>query len=276
MVLSERNALRWDTSLQRSPLPNRCAKCSGRSAAAPATQRCTGGADYNDALSDREAGFIAARDSFYMASAGETGWPYVQHRGGPAGFVRVLDERTIGFADFRGNRQYVSVGNVRKDDRVALIFMDYPNRTRLKMLGCARFVGDDEPELLAKLEADDSRAPVERGFVIRVKAFDWNCPQHITPRYTQAEIEALIGPLTGKSSALKSGGSAPRPARGARQWPARARRLRRPPAHAADPRVRAARSKWRRSACGQDRCPPSGAPLAAGRQERYSPLLDLL
>ena len=172
-----------------------------------------GGADYNDALNDREAGFIAARDSFYMASAGETGWPYVQHRGGPAGFVRVLDERTIGFADFRGNRQYVSVGNVRKDDRVALIFMDYPNRTRLKVLGRARLVGDDEPELLAKLEADDYRAPVERGFVIRVEAFDWNCPQHITPRYTEAEIEALIAPLTGENGALKSGGSAPRAAR---------------------------------------------------------------
>lgn len=165
-----------------------------------------GGANYNDALSDREAGFIAARDSFYMASAGETGWPYVQHRGGPAGFVRVLDERTIGFADFRGNRQYVSVGNVRKDDRVALIFMDYPNRTRLKVLGRALLVGDDEPELLAKLEADDYRAPVERGFVIRVEAFDWNCPQHITPRYTEAEMEELVAPVLEENRALKATG----------------------------------------------------------------------
>ena len=112
------------------------------------------GDDYNHRLSGREAIFIAARDSFYMASVGETGWPYVQHRGGPAGFMKVLDERTIGFADYSGNRQYVSTGNFRSDNRVALFFMDYPNRTRLKMLGRVRTVGLDEPELLARLEDD--------------------------------------------------------------------------------------------------------------------------
>lgn len=146
------------------------------------------GEDFNHVLTGREAAFIAARDSFYMASVSETGWPYVQHRGGPAGFVRVLDERTIGFADFRGNRQYVSVGNLRKDDRVALIFMDYPNRARLKVLGRVRLVGGGEAEPLARLQVPGYRAKVERGFVIRIEAFDWNCSQHITPRYTEAEL----------------------------------------------------------------------------------------
>lgn len=156
------------------------------------------GEDTNHVLTGGEAAFIAARDSFYMASVSETGWPYVQHRGGPAGFVRVLDERTIGFADFRGNRQYVSVGNLRKDDRVALIFMDYPNRARLKVLGRVRLVGDGEPELLARLEADDYRAQVERGFVIRVEAFDWNCPQHITPRFTATSSPARSAAAAGR------------------------------------------------------------------------------
>ena len=122
-----------------------------------------------------------------MATVSETGWPYVQHRGGPAGFVKVLDESTLGFADFSGNRQYVSVGNLMKDDRVSLFFMDYPNRTRLKLLGHARLVGLEEADLLG---LHDDRARVERGMVIQVEAFDWNCPQHITPRFTVAEVEA--------------------------------------------------------------------------------------
>ncbi|GAB4466707.1 MAG: hypothetical protein OHK0044_06800 [Burkholderiaceae bacterium] len=164
------------------------------------------GADYNHVLGEREAAFIAARDSFYMASVSETGWPYVQHRGGPAGFVRVLDGHTIGFADFHGNRQYVSVGNLRKDDRVALVFMDYPNRARLKLLGRVRLVGDAEPELLARLEMADHRAAVERGFLIRVEAFDWNCAQHITPRYTQVEVEALVAAVLEENRALKAAG----------------------------------------------------------------------
>ena len=161
------------------------------------------GADYNHALTEREATFIRARDSFYMASVSETGWPYVQHRGGPAGFVHVLDERTLGFADFRGNRQYVSVGNLRRDDRVALFFMDYPNRVRLKLLGRVRLL-DGDSEQLAALESPDYRAHVERGFVIHVEAFDWNCPQHITPRYTQPDIERMIEPLLEENRALKS------------------------------------------------------------------------
>jgi ferredoxin-NADP reductase/predicted pyridoxine 5'-phosphate oxidase superfamily flavin-nucleotide-binding protein len=162
------------------------------------------GADTNQILGENEVDFITARDSFYMASVSETGWPYVQHRGGPPGFVRVLDARTIGFADFTGNRQYVTVGNVRKDDRVALIFMDYPNRTRLKLLGRVRLVGPDESALLANLEVPDYRARVERGFLIHVEGFDWNCPQHITPRYTEFQIEALMAPLIEENRALKA------------------------------------------------------------------------
>jgi predicted pyridoxine 5'-phosphate oxidase superfamily flavin-nucleotide-binding protein len=146
------------------------------------------GEDYNQLLTERESGFIAARDSFYMASVSETGWPYLQHRGGPAGFMKTLDARTLGFADYSGNRQYVSTGNFLSDDRVALFFMDYPNRRRLKMLGRVRIVGPEEADTLALLEDADYPGRVERGFVIQVEAFDWNCPQHITPRFTEAEL----------------------------------------------------------------------------------------
>jgi ferredoxin-NADP reductase/predicted pyridoxine 5'-phosphate oxidase superfamily flavin-nucleotide-binding protein len=163
-----------------------------------------GGEDYNHLLSQREADFISARDSFYMASVSETGWPYVQHRGGPIGFMKVLDEKTLGFADFSGNRQYVSVGNFRKDDRVSLFFMDYPNRTRFKLLGRVQLVGADESELLAKLEVDSYRARVERGFIIHIEAFDWNCPQHITPRYTDTYIETLMAPLIEQNRVLQA------------------------------------------------------------------------
>lgn len=161
------------------------------------------GEDHNDRLSDREASFVQARDSFYMASVSETGWPYVQHRGGPVGFVRALDERTLGFADFRGNRQYVSVGNLRRDDRVALIFVDYPNRRRLKVLGRVQLL-DPNSERLAELQVPGYRARVERGFLIHVEAFDWNCPQHITPRYTESEVERLIAPLVEENRKLKA------------------------------------------------------------------------
>jgi len=151
-----------------------------------------------DRLGDAEASFLAARDSFYMASVSETGWPYVQHRGGPPGFLKVLDDATIGFADFRGNRQYVSSGNLLNDDRVSLILVDYPNRRRLKLLGRARLVEPDrEAGLIAALECPDYRARVERGILIRLEAFDWNCPQHIIPRFTQAEIAATGGNAPG-------------------------------------------------------------------------------
>ena len=145
--------------------------------------------DYNNLLGPNEAAFISGRDSLYMATVSETGWPYVQHRGGPQGFVKILDEKTIAMPDFRGNRQYVSVGNLTKDDRVSLFFMDYANKTRLKLLGRVTLVGLDKPDIIEKLQMPDYRGHIERGFVITVEGFDWNCPQHITERYTLPDIE---------------------------------------------------------------------------------------
>lgn len=150
------------------------------------------GPDRNNLLRDRERGFIEARDSFYIASVSETGWPYIQHRGGPVGFLKVIDQSTIGFADYSGNRQYITTGNVLTNDRVALFLMDYPNRRRLKLLGRMALVGSDQPGILEQLQDCDYNAQVEKGMIIRVEAFDWNCPQHITPRYTQSEVEALL------------------------------------------------------------------------------------
>ncbi len=156
-------------------------------------------------LTDQEAEFITQRDSFYQATVSETGWPYVQHRGGPEGFLKVLDERTIGFADFRGNVQYLSVGNLNANNRISLILMDYTNRQRLKIWGRARIVHDSEaPDLIAQLEVPSYRARVERGIVIHVEAYDWNCPQHITPRYSKAEVDQLMAPLLEEISELKA------------------------------------------------------------------------
>lgn len=145
-------------------------------------------------LGPDEREFIQARDSFYWANVGENGWPYVQHRGGPKGFLRVLDEHTLGFADFRGNRQYISVGNLEHDARVAMILVDYPNRARLKLLARAVFVSlEDDPEILQKLTPPSLAARVQRGVLLRVEAHDWNCSQHITPRYTEGELDELLG-----------------------------------------------------------------------------------
>jgi predicted pyridoxine 5'-phosphate oxidase superfamily flavin-nucleotide-binding protein len=163
-----------------------------------------GGEPSNHELGPDEMDFITRRDTFYMASVSETGWPYVQHRGGPTGFIKVLDATTLGFADYRGNRQYVSVGNVSKDDRVALILVDYPNRTRLKILGHARIVSPDEKDLLAALDVPAYGARVERGFTIKIAAYDWNCPQHITPRFTQAEIQSVMGKLKERLADLQA------------------------------------------------------------------------
>lgn len=139
-------------------------------------------------LSDREAYFIAARDSFYMATVGQDGWPYVQFRGGPKGFLKVLSDTQLGYADFRGNLQYISVGNLRGDDRVSLFLMDYPHRQRLKILARASVVdARDDPELIGKLIVPDYKAKIERAIVFDIEGFDWNCPQHITPRFTQDE-----------------------------------------------------------------------------------------
>ena len=149
-----------------------------------------------DRFTDSEAAFIAERDSFYIASVSESGWPYVQHRGGPPGFLKMLDETTLAFADFRGNRQYISVGNVAANDKVALILVDYPRRARLKIL--AHMQAHDlaaEPDLAERLALPGYKAKSERAFVLKLEAFDWNCPQHITQRYTLADVSAATEPL---------------------------------------------------------------------------------
>lgn len=161
--------------------------------------------DARNDLTEREAEFIAARDSFYQATVSETGWPYVQHRGGLTGFLQVLDANTIGYADFRGNRQYVSVGNLAANEKTSLILMDYVNRRRLKIWGRVQIIHEDEnPELIAKLENPAYRTRVERAVIIKVEAWDWNCPQHITQRFTQADINVAIQPLHDEIAALKA------------------------------------------------------------------------
>lgn len=149
----------------------------------------------SDSFSAAESDFIAARDSFYVATVSETGWPYVQHRGGPPGFLRVLDDRTLAFADFRGNRQYLTLGNTAANDRVCLFLMDYPNRRRLKIYGRMTAIGlDVDPELARSLVVDSYRGRPERIQRIVLEAFDWNCPQHITPRFTPAELVDALAP----------------------------------------------------------------------------------
>jgi uncharacterized protein len=139
-------------------------------------------------LGEFEREFIAARDSFYMATVTPDGWPYIQHRGGPAGFLRVVDERMLAFADYSGNKQFISAGNLSVNDRVALFLMDYPNQTRLKVIGHARVL---EPGKGAELEAQlatERGARVEGIVVIAVEGYDWNCSQHISPRFTEEEL----------------------------------------------------------------------------------------
>jgi predicted pyridoxine 5'-phosphate oxidase superfamily flavin-nucleotide-binding protein len=156
-------------------------------------------------LTRSEAYFIASRDSFYLATVSETGWPYVQHRGGPLGFVKVLGSNLIGFADFKGNRQLVSAGNVDATDRVALFMMDYPHRTRLKLLGHARVLDAREhPELVDQLAPEALRSKVERLFLIQVISYDWNCPQYITPRFTAAEVADQVAPLKARIAELEA------------------------------------------------------------------------
>lgn len=175
-------------------------RMGSRSAYAPLDQI----ADRRAELTSSETGFIQSRDGFYQATVSETGWPYVQFRGGPKGFLQVLDNKTIGYADFRGNVQYISVGNLQGNDKVAIILMDYARQQRLKIFGRVRLVNRAEnPELLAKLEAPNYRAQVERAALITVEAYDWNCPQHITPRFTEAEIHAGVAPLHAEIAALK-------------------------------------------------------------------------
>lgn len=158
-----------------------------------------------EVLGEREIAYLGSRDSFVMASVGAEGWPYVQHRGGPAGFLKVLDPKTVGFADFRGNRQYVSTGNLLQDDRVALLVIDPARGHRLKLLGRARIERAEEaPELVERLRMPDYPAIIERAVVISVEASDWNCHQHITPRFTQEEVAVAIAPLRARLAELEA------------------------------------------------------------------------
>ena len=142
----------------------------------------------------KETSFIQSRDSFYMATVGENGWPYVQFRGGPKGFLKVVDDTMLGYADFRGNGQYISTGNMQAGNRASLILMDYPLRRRLKIWAEATIIEvEQNAELLEKLSMPDYTARIERLVILAVQAYDWNCPQHITPRYTLEEFEALPG-----------------------------------------------------------------------------------
>jgi len=148
-----------------------------------------------DRLTEREVDFIAERDGFYQATVSETGWPYVQFRGGPAGFLKALSDTQIGYADFRGNRQYVSAGNLTVENRISLILMDYPNRRRLKIWGHAAMIdAEDDPDRIAQLHVENYNAVPERAVIITIDAFDWNCPQHIPQRYTLEELEQLVIP----------------------------------------------------------------------------------
>ncbi|MBL8384015.1 MAG: pyridoxamine 5'-phosphate oxidase family protein [Burkholderiales bacterium] len=161
--------------------------------------------DRRDRLTGREASFIGARDHFYQATVSETGWPYVQHRGGPPGFLKVLDDKTIGYADFRGNVQYISVGNLTADNRVSLLLMDHAAQKRLKLLGRARLVeAADDSALVETLRPPGYRAVIERAIIISIEGYDWNCPQHITPRFTEAEIAAAVAPLHARIAALEA------------------------------------------------------------------------
>jgi hypothetical protein len=148
--------------------------------------------EIGDALGPMEREFIGRRDSFYIASVTEDGWPYVQHRGGPVGFLRVLDGKTLAFADYAGNKQYITAGNLKTNDKVALFLMDYPYQARLKVIGRARVVERDA-ELEAKVRVVGYPAKVEWAVAIDVVAYDWNCSQHITPRWTAEEIQAVMG-----------------------------------------------------------------------------------
>ena len=144
---------------------------------------------FHDGLTESEMDFIRERDSFYMATVGESGYPYIQHRGGPKGFLRLINKHTLGFVDFRGNKQYISVGNIATHNKVSLFLMDYARQTRLKIYAEARIVAlENEPQLWATLQLGEYSHKAERMMIFHVEAFDWNCPQHITPRYTAEEV----------------------------------------------------------------------------------------
>lgn len=160
----------------------------------------------HDPLTPEEADFITRRDSFYLATVTSDGWPYLQHRGGPAGFLKILDPHTLGFADFKGNRQLLTTGNLAAGDRVSLFLMDYPRRERLKILGHARVLDAREHRDLSDQlnPTPELRGKVERLFLISVVSFDWNCPQYITPRYTEEEVREAVAPLEQRIAELEA------------------------------------------------------------------------
>jgi hypothetical protein len=165
----------------------------------------TSGAPERDLLGEDELQFIAARDSFYIGTVNETGWPYIQHRGGERGFLKVLGPHSLGFADYKGNRQLISTGNAAVNDRVSLFLMDYPSQTRLKILGHARVLdARSNTELVGKLAGVDERRLVERVFLIDVVSFDWNCQQHITPRFDAAQVSERVRPLHERIAELEA------------------------------------------------------------------------
>jgi len=158
-----------------------------------------------DQFTENEKAFIGGRDSFYMASVSETGWPYVQHRGGPRGFLKVVDDRSLAFADYRGNRQYISTGNFAANDRVSLILMDYPSRSRLKIYAhVEKLRPDDEPALTELVTDDAYKAKIERIFRLRLVSFDWNCQQHITPRFTEEDVVTAVQSLRERLARLEA------------------------------------------------------------------------
>ncbi len=165
-----------------------------------------GEAPERDELTADEAAFIAARDSFYMATTNRDGWPYIQHRGGPKGFLKVLGPNRLGFADFKGNRQMMTTGHLDSSDRVALFLMDYPKRERLKILGHARVLDARENSALADelAPAPELRSKIERIFLVEVVSYDWNCPQYITPRFTAAEVESAVSVLKARIAELEA------------------------------------------------------------------------
>lgn len=158
-----------------------------------------------DRFTENEVAFITERDSFYIASVSETGWPYVQHRGGPAGFLKVVDDKTLAFADYRGNRQYISIGNLAANDRACLFLMDYPGRMRLKIYAhVEKLALDADPALTALVSDVAYGAKLERILRLRLEAFDWNCPQHITPRFTEQQVADAVHPLRERLAQLES------------------------------------------------------------------------
>jgi predicted pyridoxine 5'-phosphate oxidase superfamily flavin-nucleotide-binding protein len=158
-----------------------------------------------DRFTDNEAAFIAGRDSFYMATVSETGWPYMQHRGGPRGFLKLVDDRTLAFPDYRGNRQYISTGNLAADDRACLFLMDYAHRARLKIYVHVETLAlDADPALTALVTVPDYKAKLERIFRLRLANFDWNCPQHITPRFTEQEVGEAVRQLRDRLAQLET------------------------------------------------------------------------